>query len=171
MKRLILFLGLLFILQISLHSQYIKVLKEASSIRNGASTTSSIICQANTGDIFEVKETIGDWISIKIGFGKESRYIHKSLCQSISDLPQLPDKSTCKNAFLDFRRCEARSQRSADSEISVNSSNYLKRLKESEGKFYSIYLMDTFHKLKIAPALYDKIVELGFKEGWNNINL
>lgn len=171
MKRLILFSGLLIFVQITLCAQYIKVLKEPSSIRNGASTTNAIICQAKTGDIFEIKETKGDWISIKIGFGKETRYIHKSLCQNMSVLPQLPDKGICKNAFLDFRRCEGRAQRSADAEISVSSPDYINRLKESEGKFYSKYLMETFHKFKIAPALYDKVVELGFKEGWNTMNL
>lgn len=168
MKRLILLLSFAVISILSLSAQYIEVSKDVANIRSGPSTSSVIICQGYQGDIFIIKNSIENWYSIKIGVGKEERYIHKSLCKEVSSLPALPNLSTCKNVFLDFRRAERKAQKSADNEVSTKSSNYIKKLSLTEEKYFSKYTLDVFHKYKIAPALYDEIVDLGFEKGWTN---
>ncbi|QGQ47378.1 SH3 domain-containing protein [Metabacillus sediminilitoris] len=45
----------------------VKIIYDGTNIRSGASTNYSVVKRANSGDLFEIIETVGDWYKIKLG--------------------------------------------------------------------------------------------------------
>ena len=170
MKRI--FLASMFIaISFTLSAQYVKVLKDGVNIRKSPSQSSQVICKSIKGDILKMENITGEWYLIKIGYAKEKRYIHKTMCEPVSKIHTLPNVATCKKVYLDLRRAEKKAQDSADKEVPTSASNYVNKLIDAEAKYFSKHTMQVFHKYKIAPALYGKIVDLGSKNNWNKINL
>jgi len=139
---------------------YIIITSNNTNIRIAPNST--IITQAKTGDVFELKGTEGNWYKINM-FSGEWRYVHNSCAKPTNNIPSLPSSIiTRKTAYQKLVKAQDRSVAEAQKAYPYD----FKKQIDYERFLYDKYELPVCHIYNIPVARYRKLIAEGVSKNW-----
>ena len=135
-----------------------------ANIRSAASTSSTLVATANTGDIFQLISENDKWYIVSM-FSGDERYIYKTLARITSYTPALPETiEERREVFTAWKEADEAAKAEADKRYPPE-----KNLKQNLN-FMKLQVdrkkLDIAHKFKLQPPDLRRIVLEGNFKGW-----
>ena len=147
-----------------LSQDYVVVTVDNANIRTEPDGT--VITQAQSGDVFELRGRNGDWLSILM-FSGEYRAMAATLASRIELAPMQADEAARRRAFHAFVQAEDRATAEADRQIPISSPGTIKRNIDLQRVLDDRYKLAVCHQFNgLQPADYKAIVIEGLQKGW-----
>jgi len=132
------------------------------SIYTSPDSSSSIVAQAQKGDMFELKGEGGGGRYYKITmFSGEWRYIPKSAANSVEYRVSLPSNSVCRIVWDALGKIEAQAMKEADFKYPPQNKDNINNNIDYSRILFDKYKLEMFRKYRIQPPVYGKILVEG----------
>lgn len=163
MKRTIVLCFFLFLVINPFFGQdYVQIIKSSVNIRFSPTTSSSVIAQANNGNIFNLEGEKVDWYEISM-FSGEYRYIYKSMCKKVNYTMNLPESEQIRKAvFKALLNAEDKAQAEADRKYPNDIFKNIDYQRMLDDK-YKLKVIDNSN---LQPPIYRKLIIEGVQKKW-----
>ena len=160
------FLSIIFIALTSTpcHSldRLIVVTGDRVNIRVEPNTSSTIVTQAQEGDIFKLSTKRGTWYEIYM-FGGDYRYIHASFAKETAEEPVMPtSEEQRRRIFVEIDRAQDRAVKESEQRFP---NDFMKQI-DYERLLYDRYELEILHRYRMAPALHTELFMEGIRKKW-----
>ncbi len=118
---------------------------------------SSVVAQAQKGDMFELKGEQSGYYKITM-FSGEWRYIPKSAANSVEHRVSLPSDSVCRIVRDALDKIETRAVKEADFKYPPQNKGNINNNIDYYRILLDRYKLELFRKYRIQPSVYEKIL-------------
>lgn len=133
----------------------VRVTSAKATIHNEPDIKASLDINAQKGDIFEVQEVLGDWVSINLFSGGE-RFIKNKQVEVVHGIPPYPsDPAARSDLCIQVEEVRAKASKEAIAKYASDMS----RQGMYEKMLFDKYMMNVFRESDIPAAHYSKLTE------------
>jgi len=143
---------------------YVRITGSGVHVRAAPRLSSTVVCKARKGDVFESIGRRGSWVKVRLFSGK-TRYVHRSLARKAAYRPSLPRSGKTRRSILNaLAGAEKRAKRAAARRYPIPKATASHRWARNIDKAisYELRLVDeydlaVFHRYRVQPPVYDAL--------------